>query len=258
MRWVPGHKNIQGNERADQEAKQAAKGNPSTITDLPISLRGTLPICWATELQRHHEVLKREAQELFAKSAHVKFALEIDPSLPSTEFTKIWFGLGWRHISLLIQLWMGHIALNNHMYKIGKADTLTCQQCQEWDESEHHYLFQCPAYKGPWEHLMQTLWWLGKSTGTLLARPKILPAPFRYTNETKRFRNTHGDLALPEKDEENRRKRWEKRRTLYSKLPHHTETWTNPRHNPWSACKERDPNDRRITYRQLKCMTSHT
>ena len=25
MRWVPGHENIQGNERSDQEAKQAAK-----------------------------------------------------------------------------------------------------------------------------------------------------------------------------------------------------------------------------------------
>ena len=97
--------------------------------------------------------------------------------------------------------------LNKHMFKIGKADTPTCQQCQEKDESVHHYLFQCPAYKGPREHLMQTLRRLGKSTRTLPARPKTLPALFRYTNETRRFRNTHGDLALPEKEEESRRKR---------------------------------------------------
>ena len=104
LRWVPGHENIKGNERADQEAKKAAKGNLSTITDLPISLRGTLPISQAAELQRHHKQLKREAQELFAKSPCVKFALEIDPSLPSTEFTKMCLGLGRRHASLLIQL----------------------------------------------------------------------------------------------------------------------------------------------------------
>ena len=63
MRWVPGHENMKGNERADQEVKKAAKGNPSTITDLPISLRGTLPISQAAELQRDQKQLKREAQD---------------------------------------------------------------------------------------------------------------------------------------------------------------------------------------------------
>ena len=111
-------------------------------------------------------------------------------------------GLGQRHASLLIQLQTGHIALNKHMYKIGKADTLTCQQCQEKDKSVHHYLFQCPAYKGLQDHLMQTLWWSGKSTRTLLTKWKTLLALFRYTNETRRFRNMHGVLALPEKEEE--------------------------------------------------------
>lgn len=46
----------------------------------------------------------------------------------------------------------------------------------------------------------------------LLARPQTLPALFRYMNETKRFKSMHGDLALPEKEEENGRKRWKNRK----------------------------------------------
>ena len=46
-----------------------------------------------------------------------------------------------------------------------------------------------------------------KLTRTFLARPQTLPAFFRHMNETKRFKNMHGDIALPEREEEKGRKR---------------------------------------------------
>ncbi|TFY52367.1 hypothetical protein EVJ58_g10059 [Rhodofomes roseus] len=43
LRWVPGHRDIEGNERADQEAKKAARGEGSSAALLPKCLAETLP-----------------------------------------------------------------------------------------------------------------------------------------------------------------------------------------------------------------------
>lgn len=44
LRWVPGHEGVAGNERADREAKRAARGLSSPEDDLPACLRDPLPI----------------------------------------------------------------------------------------------------------------------------------------------------------------------------------------------------------------------
>jgi hypothetical protein len=45
--------------------------------------------------------------------------------------------------SVLIQLRMGHVPLNNHLFKISKVDSSTV--CRGEDNSVHHYLFRCPV-----------------------------------------------------------------------------------------------------------------
>ena len=109
------------------------------------------------EIQRFKKEGRREAKELFAKSPRAKSAHNIDPSMPSAAFAKLTRKLMHRHTSLLVQLHTGHIALNKHLSKIGKAITPTCIACGRADETMNHYLYQCRAYNQQRDELEQAL-----------------------------------------------------------------------------------------------------
>ena len=146
MRWVPGHEGVAGNERADEEVKAGAGGDTSEEQYIRMECQGIIPLSRAAEIQRFKKESRREAKELFAKSPRAKNSHNTDLSMPSAAFAKLTRKLMRRHTSLLVQLCTGHIVLNKHLSKIGKAITPTCTACRQVDETVHHYLYQCGAY----------------------------------------------------------------------------------------------------------------
>ena len=43
IRWTPGHRDIAGNEAADEAAQKATEGNTTPIDELPVYLREKMP-----------------------------------------------------------------------------------------------------------------------------------------------------------------------------------------------------------------------
>jgi len=48
--------------------------------------------------------------------------------------------------SMLMQLCMRHIPLNQFLHRIGKIDSLLCLACTSAEETVHHYIFDYPLH----------------------------------------------------------------------------------------------------------------
>ena len=73
-------------KRADEEAKRAANKEESRREDIPVEMRGKLPISKVAENQRHHNELWRTAKRNFAHSPRACDTLNIDPTILSPAY----------------------------------------------------------------------------------------------------------------------------------------------------------------------------
>ena len=145
INWVPGHQGVQGNEVADELAKEAARNGSSPDNQLPklFCSRHLLPHSKSALKQTHRAVLKTVASTMFESSPQCAAQRRIDPSIPSSKFQALIQGLPRCHASLLMQLQSGHTPLNKHLHHIGSVDSPTCPACKEAQETVLHRLLLC-------------------------------------------------------------------------------------------------------------------
>ena len=195
LRWVPGHAGVEGNERADTAAKEAAGGRSGAPRALPKGLRKTLPLSASRARQNFKHVLQEKAKQEWQESRRGRRMAEVDRRLPSKTYTRLVSSLPRRHANLLFQLRTGHVPLYRHLERIGKVLTATCPACEEAQESVSHYLLDCPAYSLHRAVHLAPLGRAGRTLSVLLASQKAMRPLFNYINATGRFRGFIGELA---------------------------------------------------------------
>ena len=116
LHWVPGHCDFEPNEQADKEAKLAAQGSSSNARFLPQLLCKKLPLSISTLHKENNKKLKRRWQRHWKISERENLLRTIDNSTPSKKYLCLISGLDRHQASLIFQLCLGHVGLNQHLF----------------------------------------------------------------------------------------------------------------------------------------------
>ncbi|CAK5270117.1 unnamed protein product [Mycena citricolor] len=201
FKWAPGHKDIQGNEAADEEAKKAA--DPGTQSDgdayLRRPLRGTLPRSKSATIQDFHEGLRTRTQNEWVTSPRYPRLRALLPKPLAGLWLKHIAALPKTHASIMIRLRTGHLPLARHLHTIKRADSPVCPCCHREDESVRHYLLHCPAHANARGNLIRRAGRHAQDLEKLLSRPDLTRHLLRFVAQTGRFRAIFGEIEdLPE------------------------------------------------------------
>jgi len=145
---MAGHEGIEGNEKADEEAKKAAKGLTADKPSLPPYLHHTLLTNPSAVSQQNFAVLKNNWTNTWHNSTRGAKLLKLDKTTPLKSFLKRLSNssLSRTASSLISQLAITHIPLNAYLKRFKKVDSARCPACGADEESVEHFLLTCPGY----------------------------------------------------------------------------------------------------------------
>ena len=153
IHWVPGHHDFEPNEKADELAKDATRGESSLQADLLKSLQKPIPMSIAALCQEARARFQCMWARRWKRSPHYIQLGSIHKIMLSKKWLKLVKPLDCKQASLIMQLYTNHIGLNKHLHHIHHADSLKHTNCTEnADETIHHCLFKCPSYRRSEEH----------------------------------------------------------------------------------------------------------
>jgi ribonuclease HI len=198
LRWIPGHKDVLGNELADKGAKEAAVGQVSVSKRLPRFLANGcgIPPSISAVRQAYMDKLTKLWKTRWKKSPRNRRIANIDPDLPSKSSTWKFSFLNKAESSIIVQLHTEHIALNAYLHRIKKSNTDLCPNCRETPETVHHFLFDCMAYGQAQHRRYQVLGRDSDSLRFLLADSKGIEQTILYINRTNRLRRVFGEISI--------------------------------------------------------------
>ena len=140
--------------------------------------------------------MKKCWQHRWKNSERKNLLRTIDNSAPSKKYLRLISGLDCQQASLLFQPKTGHIALNQHLFRIHKAELPACPQCQGiMVKTVRHYLLDCPFYRNERHSLQRKLHRNTGSLSFLLSSPIAVMPLLKYVHTTGRFKSFFGKDA---------------------------------------------------------------
>ncbi|CAL8132135.1 unnamed protein product [Orchesella dallaii] len=136
--WIPAHEGFQGNEQADQLAKEAAGTvvyGPEPI--IPVSMSSVRLAIKSVAIKKHKMLWGR-----YGGARQTKELIDI----PSMRVSNFLITLSRSNIRLFTQVITGHSTLNGHLHRIGRADSNICPYCNNGRETSLHFLGRCDYF----------------------------------------------------------------------------------------------------------------
>ncbi|XP_052842614.1 uncharacterized protein LOC128256356 [Drosophila gunungcola] len=137
LRWIPGHKDISGNELADKMAKLGAEQ----------PLVGPEPYCGIGRHTIKEYLRKAEGamrQEHWRNTPGLRQAKTQINNYNKKRFKEL-IQLGKNSLRIVTGLLTGHCRLKSHLGKMGITSSGTCRFCDIEDETSRHIIADCPA-----------------------------------------------------------------------------------------------------------------
>jgi len=204
LRWTAGHVGIEGNEKADKEAKKAANGSNSPAKQLPRYLRKPLPLNPSAVKRKHEEELKKKWKTDWHASERGSKLLSTDSTTPSDKFLKTISNekLSRAAASSIAQLRLQHAPLNSYLYRFKRVDKPSCPACGENEESIAHFLLNCPKYGYERWTLAQQVRKKNKhmTVENLLGEPDLVLPLANYIHSTGCFGIQQGEQPLTQNE----------------------------------------------------------
>ena len=155
-RWIPGHVEVGGNEKADRAAKSAAKGDREGRTgegdgneeeELPTHLEKGIGINPTAAKRTYKANLRRKWRERLEGTERTVRMQKVDDSYLSLDFWKRAGELSRTEYATLVQLQLGYFPTASYLYRFNLTDTPQCTHCYERAETIEHNLMNCTAYR---------------------------------------------------------------------------------------------------------------
>ena len=179
--WIPGHAKIDGNERADAEAKEAAI-HPTP--DRPYNHR---PLKSA-RIRTIKEAAKKQWDKEWNENTKMAKALRrITERKGAKTGPKLYNEVSDRDtVAKIVQLRTGHCGLNHYLHRFGKRHSPYCE-CGTGKETVEHYLLECRRFKQQRKKMIKDIGKGRLNVERLLGQPQMIRHTVEFIKSTKRF-----------------------------------------------------------------------